>query len=209
MYCFFAYRMWTEATASRPTLRMFAVASLIVGITSGLYHASYTWFFQLFDFVGMFCFCMISVTLNARRLDQLSFRQQNKFYAIGVVLCTLVFLVIPFIGLPVQSIVAILIIVTIGQEFYLHNYIYKKHTHMRPKMKSFYQAFLLLFIAFGCSIADLTRVWCDPTNHWMNGHSMWHVLTSIVLYLLFKFHSQFAYESNQSKGLLPIKIQTV
>ena len=75
----------------------------------------------------------------------------------------------------------------------------------------------MLIIAFGCSVADATRVWCDPGNHWFNGHALWHLLTALVLYLLFQFHSQFNYDEPQSHtrrkkkegpvGLLPLHIK--
>jgi hypothetical protein len=211
MYCFFAYKMWKESK-NRPSIQIFALSSLLVGVTSFAYHASYTKFFQFFDFVGMFCFCMTSVTLNARRLEQCSRQKQMLFYSVGVGICTMSFLLVPMLGLPVQILVVILILTTLGQEWWLQTVTYKLHPHMQPNMTPFYSAFLLLFIAFGCSIADLTRVWCNPDNHLVNGHSMWHILTSIVLYLLFKYHSQFAYEEisiDSTSTLLPIKLQTV
>jgi len=208
LYCLFSYRMWMESK-KHPSLRMFAVASMIVGLTSAAYHASYSYFFQFFDFVGMFCFCMCCVTLNARRMNQIGKNMVARFYIVGVIVCTGTFVLVPFLGLPVQLIVVLLIVTTLAQEWWLQHHVYQQHPTMQPKMMHFYRAFVLLLIAFGCSMADLTRVWCNPHNHSMNGHSMWHILTSIVLYLLFKFHMQFSYEENGGSGggdhLLPIR----
>jgi hypothetical protein len=205
--------MWIESKMN-PSLRVFAVASLIVGLTSFAYHASFTYFFQFFDFVGMFCFCMCNISLNARRLNMIQRQTVTQFYVVGVICCTLTFVLVPFLGLPVQSIVAVLILATLGQEWWLHRRVYQLHPQLQPNMSNFYRAFILLFVAFGCSMADLTRVWCNPNNHIMNGHSMWHILTSIVLYLLFKFHKQFAYDEVPGGGkgeneVLPIKIMSV
>ena len=211
LYCFFAWVMWKEAKGRRH-LQLFAVASMMVGVTSFAYHASYTKFFQFFDFVGMFCFCMASITLNARRNGYCQKHRVMHFYTIGVGLCTAAFLMIATLSLPVQVTVVALIAITGGQEYRLQtSAIYAQNPHMRPSMQHFYSAFVLLFVAFGCSMADLTRVWCNPDNHVMNGHSMWHILTSIVLYLLFKYHKQFAYDdkNDRAQGLRPIKVQTV
>ena len=207
-YCFFSILMWKEARPTRPALRLFAVASMLVGVTSFAYHASYTWFFQLFDFIGMFCFCMISVTLNCRRLNQLSQHKLVVFFTSGVTVCTLSFLCISMLGLPVQLIIVGLIMLILCQEWWLQRNVYRRHPRLRPKMKKFVQAMVLLAVAFAFSLADMLRVWCNPNNHVINGHSIWHILTSVTLYLLFQYHKQFAYDQ-YSANLLPIKISTV
>jgi len=61
------------------TLSMFGPASIMTGVTSLLYHASYTWFFQVFDFVGMFCFLFVIISLNSRRLGWILPQYVHKF----------------------------------------------------------------------------------------------------------------------------------
>ena len=62
--------IWRRARRSgRPELQLFGPATVAVGVFSGIYHASYTWALQLFDFVGMFLFCFLVLTSNALRLD--------------------------------------------------------------------------------------------------------------------------------------------
>ena len=141
-------------------------------------------------------------------MNQIGKNTVTRFYIAGVLVCTGTFMLVPFLGLPVQLIVVLLIVTTLAQEWWLQYHVYQQYPTMRPKMRHFYRAFVVLFIAFGCSMADLTRVWCNPHNHSMNGHSMWHILTSIVLYLLFKFHMQFSYEEiggGSDNHLLPIR----
>ena len=36
-------------------------------------------------------------------------------------------------------------------------------------------------LATACSIADVTRLWCDPDNHWLQGHAAWHLLSALSL----------------------------
>ena len=45
-------------------------------------------------------------------------------------------------------------------------------------------------VAGSASLADVTRVWCEPANHWLQGHAVWHVLTATALYVLFLFYAQ-------------------
>ena len=221
LYIIFAVQMWREAGAEKPTLRLFAPASALVGFTSALYHASYTWLFQIFDFVGMFFFCWVTVTLNARRMNLIGAGSVYSTYFAGVLACTLCFFVLPFLGLPVQLLVLVLVLTTLAQEVLLHRGLYKDHPHLRPDMRDFTRSILLLVAAFGCSLLDLFRVWCSPQNHVINGHSLWHILTAVVLYLLFRFHSQFGYDGDggddgsdmtrnrQSRHLLPLRAVAV
>ena len=119
------------------------------------------------------------------------------------------FFLLPLIGVPPQALILGLVLTTLAQEAVLHRGLYRKHPQLRPDMRHFASGICLLVVAFGCSLSDLLRVWCNPKNHVMNGHSLWHILTAIVLYLLFRFHSQFAYEGVGVGGreslLLPLR----
>jgi len=35
-----------------------------------------------------------------------------------------------------------------------------------------------------------TRVWCDPTDHWIQGHAAWHLLSAASLVMLFRFYEK-------------------
>ena len=95
--------------------------------------------------------------------------------------------------IPIQSLVATLIAVTLGQEFALHRRLRSEvgQTDYRP----FLMALALLASAGAASLADVTRVWCDPTNHWLQGHAVWHVLSAAALYSLFVFYSRLPAEA--------------
>lgn len=46
-------------------------------------------------------------------------------------------------------------------------------------------------IAFAAWIPDITRIVCNPDNHIFNLHSLWHVLTSLVIYWFYRYQTQF------------------
>ena len=76
LYVALGVLMWREARRRRsPALAPFGPASIAVGVFSFVYHASYTWMLQFFDFVGMFLFCFCVLALNARRLGWISPRR--------------------------------------------------------------------------------------------------------------------------------------
>lgn len=53
---------------------------------------------------------------------------------------------------------------------------------------------------------DATRLWCDPKNHYYNGHALWHLLTSIGLFCIFQFYKQFAWDKGM-KGLPVVVVE--
>jgi hypothetical protein len=40
------------------------------------------------------------------------------------------------------------------------------------------------------SLADVTRPYCDPSNHWLQGHAIWHRLTAASLCAMFRFYER-------------------
>lgn len=49
--------------------------------------------------------------------------------------------------------------------------------------------FFSLFLEFLAGIAlvlDLTRTWCEPDNHIINGHAVWHLFSAAAIYTFFR-----------------------
>jgi len=70
-YLFFGILMIREARRMKSrTLLLFGPASIITGVSSFAFHASYTYAGQIFDYFGMFCFVYLAIVVNCRRLGQ-------------------------------------------------------------------------------------------------------------------------------------------
>ena len=54
----------------------------------------------------------------------------------------------------------------------------------------YFVALAMLTAASVCSALDVSRVWCDPGNHWLQGHAAWHVLTAGTLFWLYRFYER-------------------
>ncbi len=53
-------------------------------------------------------------------------------------------------------------------------------------------AFYLVFLpAFALWLLDEQKIWCNPDIHWINGHAVWHLLSAVGLYFLYRFYAQF------------------
>ena len=177
--------MWREARrrGSR-ALALFGPASIAVGVFSLVYHASYTWLLQFFDFVGMSLFCFTVLTLNARRLGWIGAERQTAFYLGGVALFSALVPALFEAGVPIQGLVGLLVLAMIGQELRL-----RRRDGVLPAHRVWWTALALITAAAVCSALDVTRVWCDPADHWLQGHAAWHLLSAASLYALFRFYA--------------------
>ena len=100
-------------------------------------------------------------------------------------------------SVPIQVLVALLIAVILGQEAAVAR---RRRPSDPPTRRVFFFVALTLMAGAGAaSLADLTRTWCDPTNHWIQGHALWHVLSAAALYSLFRFYQQMPPPSNGTR----------
>ena len=166
-------------------LRFFGPASIAAGVCSGLFHASYTFLLQFLDFVGMFLFCFTVLTENALRLRWIEASRMGLFFVAGVAGSSLLVPLLWAAGLPYQGLVFMLILVAVGQELAA-----RRRLGPAPSYRFYALALGLLTTAALFSLADVTRTWCDPTNHWIQGHSVWHVLSAAALLALYHHHAQ-------------------
>jgi hypothetical protein len=131
----------------------------------------------------MFVFCFLPIALNARRLGWVEPRREVAVHAGGTVLFSAAVPPLFEIGVPIQGLVFALILVVVGQELTL-----RARAASRVAYPWFWAALALLSAGAVCSALDVTRVWCDPTHAWLQGHAAWHVLSAASLYALFRFY---------------------
>ena len=58
-----------------------------------------------------------------------------------------------------------------------------------------YRWFIAGWVVIGAAMAawslDLQGVICDPGNHWVSGHALWHLLDAFGFYCVFRYYEQF------------------
>jgi len=175
--------MWRDARRrGRADLRLFGPASVVVGVFSLVYHASYTWLLQFFDFVGMFVFCFVVIARNARRLGWVGLRGEPRFFLAGAAGASALVPPLFQAGIPIQGTVALCIAAALGQEAWL-----RREAEARLP-RAYWLGLALLAVAGVASLLDVTRVWCEPTS-WLQGHAVWHVLTAAALLAFYRFYA--------------------
>ena len=168
------------------TLRYTPYAMLIMGLGSFFYHASNNYLSQVIDFIGMFFFVHWLIGLNFMRAKVFNLNKTKKYY-IGFMLLNCIVMHILYINMiNFQFLIVIAVVLILYTE-----YLARKNNSKPESSKFLYAGLVGIIIAESFSIMDITRVMCNPENHVIQGHAIWHVTSSIALFLAFLYFSQF------------------
>lgn len=166
-----------------PHLKMLGWFSIVLGIMSGFYHATSSFFGEVLDYSSMFLISSYLVVANLSRLYQWSPKK--------VALSASVLFAISVIGLvQLRTVGAVFFGIQIWAALIVE-FILRKRSATRPVYISLGISLVLFTVAWGIWNLDTHRIVCDPTNHIINGHAIWHILTAIAIFYIFKFYTQF------------------
>lgn len=180
------YFYWLTRKEKAENIRFFGPAAQWVGWTSFIYHASLTFATQVFDFLGMFVFFYLILVQNFARAKWIPAEKVRKITWILTAATTALSSIVDRFGFPIQGLVVILIVLILATEVVAS----KKATR---KFSRKYLGLALLFLGIGVSFSasDVTRKFCDPYNHWIQGHAIWHLCGAIALYFSIHYYRQF------------------
>jgi hypothetical protein len=171
-------------------LKLIGPVAVLCGLTSGIYHATFSYFWQTFDNSSMFIFISLLLVFNLYRL---------KIKHVTARLLVILFILINFtsiiaffyqkilfginVGVTVFAIELVAVLTTEGL-------LYTK-AKVKYKLNNLLVAFALLLVGWGIWWLDYLRIWCDSkTFHLINGHALWHVLTGLSFIFVYKFYKQ-------------------
>lgn len=175
---------WARQAESKALRQLFPVGGFAAGLSSLAYHASISFATQVLDFFGMYVYFLLLVGLNVVRLERMTVSQLLRWFWPSVVGFTALTVVVAKAGLPVQGIVMALLAAVLGTEALASRGQAVSH-------RWWWAALVLIAAAAAFSFADVSRLWCDPTNHVVQGHALWHVLGACALFASYFHYRQF------------------
>ncbi len=163
--------------------KAFGVIVIVMGGLSFLYHASNNFLTQCLDFTGMFMMVFFVLATNARRLGWPRRGLAAQYFA-ALVLGTLALWPLNAAGVPIQLSVAVAGVLIAASEA-----VARARTEDRGPMGAFFAALATLLAAETCSALDYKRFHCDPTNHWLQGHAAWHILSACAMPMIYLYYA--------------------
>ena len=178
--------LWSTQKEKSENIRFYGHASLAVGITSFVYHASLAFATQLLDYLGMFIFFYLVLIQNFARLGMISGEKVKSQIWIWTIVSTGIAGTSNYLGFPIQGLIALIIAVTIITE------VMAKKKSKRPiRYRAFFGSMMFFATALTFSVSDVTRKFCDPSDHWIQGHALWHYFGAVALFFSMHHYRQF------------------
>lgn len=177
------YLIWLCFKEKNQHLLIIGIAGVFLGIGSGLFHATGTFFGEFLDVSGMFLYTILGIVFGVRRLFHM--RQGLTVYLfVGLQLISMAVLwFIKPIGIGLFS---VLFTAVLLMEIALY-----RRDHLRIDYKYFFLFLASFGIAWGVWWLDILKILCDPNNHIFNGHAFWHLLTAFTFYFNYQHLKQF------------------
>lgn len=158
------------------------IVGVITGLGSSFLHMSGTYIGGCADYLGMFLATGLLTGYNVRRWLRCSFRTMYFVY-----------------GATTALFMALLYLFPQDHRF-LYGFgmpccLIELRIFFRDRRQINYRPYLLMsalvLVATLFWWLDTTKRLCDPDNHFLSGHGVWHLLTAITFFPLYTFYSQF------------------
>lgn len=143
-------------------------STLILFIGSTLFHLSGTWWGKFLDVGAMFCLSMSILTTSLERRYKIEKRNGIIIFVGGIILSLLY---LYFVKRGLYLFAAQLAVSTLLE---------------RKNVRRVWKSLFFFGIAFTFWILDVKRFWCDPDNHFISGHAVWHLCASVAIWMFFK-----------------------
>lgn len=177
-----------------PWLRAIGPMAIIIGIMSFFYHASLTFVGEVFDLGSMFLFASLLVVFNLERLGWLGRKGTLVVYLLVNALSLFVMIQFKTVGIFVFG---ILVFLALGMEAVMFfsgstaRSVSRRNAVFRASYRFLGMGLAVFLVSYAVWLLDFHKIVCDPRNHFVQGHALWHVLNSSVFIFLARFYGQF------------------
>jgi hypothetical protein len=181
-------------------LGVFPFLNCAMGLLSLVYHMSNVYPTQVLDYSGMFLvlgWCLAVNLFRASACRVTSVRTTKQFQQFFLVVAAVATHFLYLANIKMQSLVFVGILVIV---FFEMRHCRPVDDHLATVIKGdlvkkrllnrswFFSSLLLMFLAALCSLSDFKRWYCDPDNHFLQGHALWHLVSGISIYCLWRHY---------------------
>lgn len=174
---------WT-ARGRSPHLRGLGYVCLVTAVGSALYHASETFIGRVADYVGMYSGASYMLAVNVSRWRMRAGPFVRALFWLTLLTPLAVMLIAPRTASVLYEVETVFC--CMGLECALFR---RDRTWVRYRMLVTYWG--LFLVGYGLWQLDIHHVLCNPGNHVLTGHALWHLLNAAALLYLFRFYEQF------------------
>jgi hypothetical protein len=168
---------------TRHMLWMIPLTAILIGVTSFLYHASFTLLFQTSDLVSMYLFSCLLIVLDVKTLARIGDSAFYGLYLALVLASSVLFLRIKAKAGIVIFIVHVLVIIVLQIMIGIGGQTTIGYT-------SFAWMLVTLLLAFSLWLLDLKGTLFHPDNHLVQGHALWHLASSLCFIFVYNHYAQ-------------------
>ena len=165
--------------------------AIAVGLCSFVFHASYTFVFQVLDHAGMFIYIVWVLVHGFSRLGWLEAASRRRAYWAGVAASVAALLGLHRLGGPVQAVFGAQAAAAAGLEGWL--FLKRREGIDYAPLGATVGLFLLGQFFWHL---DHTSLFCRPDDHFLQGHAIWHLITAFCFATSYAFYRQFDAEKS-------------
>ena len=182
----------SPGTLTRQMLILYPYMNFVCGVLSLIYHLSNIYPTQVLDFVGMFAvtgWCM-AANLIRSRTGLTTTNSAKRFISCTMVSVIFATHVLYTHYIKIQVLVMGAIVVIMASDLLLCRTV---DLRQGRGYGMYWTSLFFLTIAAIASFTDHKRIFCNPKDHIVQGHAIWHVLSAIALYCLWKHYLRRGY----------------
>jgi len=183
-----AFIIWLANRENRESLAIIGWIEILLGMGSFLFHASSTHIGEVVDVGAMYLFSCYALLFNLQRF----LKKKDKVLSVhtwGIL----------YVGLVSASVTTIALFRgEVGVVLFAVQAIIAGHLEVRMfrvyREDLDYRPLVWLLVAFAVAWSvwwlDVLKIVCDPDNHFLQGHALWHLFNSTCCYFLYRFYAQ-------------------
>ena len=183
------YIIYIRNQQEKKPISYFAIVSIYLFFGSSAFHATGTFIGEVLDLSAMMLLSLAMLSINLRRHLNWSEKKSYQFFALCFFLSIAALFIRKDSGIPIFTI-------QLMAACYLEFTIYKRLKLPQSDYRAFITALILFGIAFFFWVLDITKILCNPSNHILTGHAVWHIVNGITIYYLYKHYEKFLDSKN-------------